>query len=90
MAPRNKMTAEEKRWRAQDDAHALAAAEEILADKNRLAAAKKEAQKMAQAAVNQANKYVSVAKKTVKKAAPKRRPTAKKKAAPKRRALKKR
>ena len=91
MAPR-KMTAEEKKWRAESDAHTLAEAESILSDKGLLSAAKREAQRLAQAAVDQANKYVKVVKKkpvAKKKAAAKRRPTAKKVAA-KRRAPKQR
>lgn len=87
MAPR-KMTKEEKEWQAEQDAHTLAAAEEIATNKSRLTAAKKKATDMAQAAVKTANRYVRVARTpTAKKAAPKRKPKAKK-AAPKRAAAK--
>jgi hypothetical protein len=41
---RSKMSAEEKRWRARDDAHTLRAAQEIMADKGRHTAAKAHAQ----------------------------------------------
>lgn len=83
-----RMTKEQKDWQAESDAHTLAQAEEIAADRRRLAAAKKKATDMAQAAVKTANQYVKVARRAApkKKAAPKRR--AAKKAAPKRRAAK--
>jgi hypothetical protein len=90
MAVKRKMTKEEMEWQAESDAHTLAQAEEIATDKRRLAAAKKKATDMAQAAVKTANRYVKVARTpAAKKAAPKRKPKAKpKKAAPKRRAAK--
>jgi hypothetical protein len=49
------MTADEKRWRAESDAEALARAQEIMADKSRHAAAKTHASKQAQ-------KYARVSK----------------------------
>jgi hypothetical protein len=85
MAPR-KLTAEEKRWRAESDAHTLAAAEEIANNKARLNAAKKEARRMAQAAIDQANKYVKVTKTPTAKKRPKPKPKAK--ARPRRRTTK--
>ena len=82
MAPR-KMTKEEKEWQAESDAHTLATAEEIALDKSRLAAAKKKATDMAQAAVKTANRYVRVAKTpAAKKAAPKAKPSPKAKPKP--------
>lgn len=43
-----KMTAEEKRWQAEDDARTLARYQELLSDKTRLNAAKKEAKSQAE------------------------------------------
>lgn len=43
-----KMTAEEKRWQAEDDARTLARYQELLSDKTRLNAAKKEAKNQAE------------------------------------------
>lgn len=43
-----KMTAEEKKWQAQDDANILARYQELISDKTRLSAAKKEAKNQAQ------------------------------------------
>ena len=74
MAP--KMTKEEKEWRARDDAHTLAMADEITNDKSRLALAKKEANKIAKATAERAQKFQKVAKTKVakKRAAKKRAP----------------
>ncbi len=47
-----KMTAQEKQWRAEDDARTLAEAGVILQDKTRMSAAKKAAQTMAAEAQN--------------------------------------
>lgn len=43
-----KMTAEEKRWQTEDDARTLARYQELLSDKTRLNAAKKEAKNQAE------------------------------------------
>lgn len=87
MAPGRKMTKEEKQWRAQDDAHTLAAAQQIAEDKTRLAAAKQEAARMASDAAKRAQQLVSVAQTpAAKKAAAKKRVA--KKAVPKRAAAK--
>lgn len=76
-----KLTAEEKRWRAEQDAHTLAEAQRIAEDRGRLGAAKKEAARMASDAAKRANTLVKVAKTpTAKKAKPK----AKKRAAKRR------
>jgi len=57
----DKLTAEQKRWRAESDAQTLAEAETIASDKTRLGAAKKEATRMAQAAAERAQNFVKVA-----------------------------
>jgi len=80
MAP--KMTAEQKRWQAEQDAHTLAEAQRIAEDRGRLGAAKKEARKMASDAAKRAQSLVKVAK------TPAAKKAAKKKAAPKRAAAK--
>ena len=43
-----KMTAEEKKWQAQNDANILARYQELISDKTRLSAAKKEVKNQAQ------------------------------------------
>ena len=65
MAIKN-MTREEKRWQAEGDAHTLARAQEIQADKGRMGAAKKvagqqakELQKQTRAMQNVANRGTS-------------------------------
>lgn len=80
MAP--KLTAEQKRWQAENDAHTLAEAQRIAEDKGRLRMAKGAAQKMASDAAKRAQTLVKVAK-----TAPAKAPKAKK-AAPKRAAAK--
>lgn len=81
MAP-NKMTKEQKQWRAQDDAHTLAAAQQIAEDPARLKLAKNEAARMASDAAKRAQQLVTVAQTpTAKKAA--KLVAAKKAAAPK-------
>lgn len=49
MSPKRtpRMTAQERKWRAQDDARTLSYATEIASDSKRLNAAKKEAARMA-------------------------------------------
>ena len=56
------ISADEKRWRAQDDAHTLAQARVIQQDPDRLAAAKVEAQRMADEQAEQAAAMRNVAK----------------------------
>jgi len=56
-----KMTQDEKRWRAEDDARTLAQAQEVIVDKPRLTAAKKAAKSM----VNEQQKRVDGLKKVV-------------------------
>jgi hypothetical protein len=51
-----RMSAEEKKWRAESDAQSLARAQEIMCDKKRHAAAKAHASK-------EAAKYTAIAKK---------------------------
>lgn len=88
-----KMDAQEKKWQRENDAHTLASAEEIRADKNRLSGAKKEAKVMVKETNKRAvamkkvagTKSSSVAKKApakkapAKKAAPTKNTRAKKK-----------
>lgn len=62
MAPNPKLTNEEKKWRAQDDARQMAHVDEIVSDPKRLAAAQAEAATMAEDAVKTANRFVKVAK----------------------------
>ena len=57
-----KVSAQEKEWRAQDDAHTLAAAQEIQNDKTRLKAAQGAANKMLKEAENRANSLKKIAK----------------------------
>ncbi len=47
MAHAKSMSAEDKRWEAENDARTLATANEIVADKPRMNAAKKEAMRLA-------------------------------------------
>lgn len=73
-----KLTAEQKRWQAEQDAHTLAEAQRIAEDRGRLKMAKGAAQKMASDAAKRAQTLVKVAKtpsakKAAKKAAPKRK-----------------
>jgi hypothetical protein len=68
------VNAEEKRWRAQDDAHTLAQARVIQQDPERLAAAKAEAQRMAEEQLKQAAAMATVAKTGGKGQAPGRKP----------------
>lgn len=56
------ISAEEKRWRAQDDARTLAQARVIQGDAERLAAAKAEAQRMAEEQLKEAAAMAGVAK----------------------------
>lgn len=65
-----RMTKEDKMWRAQDDARTLIYAEAIKADKTRVAAAKREAKKMAVEKKKEATAALKVAKpvkKTIKR-----------------------
>lgn len=57
-----KMSAEEKRWRAQADARCLADAEEIKKDDKRLKAAQEAAEEMEEATRAQAENLSAVAK----------------------------
>ncbi len=56
------MTAEQKKWQAQDDAHTLASANEIKSDPARMKAAAAEASKMQAEAQKRANSLKSIAK----------------------------
>jgi hypothetical protein len=58
-----KMSAEDKAWRARDDARTLADSRVILKDPARLKAAAKEADKMAKDSLDQAKAMKSVARK---------------------------
>lgn len=78
MAP--KLTAQDKKWRAQDDAYALAQAAEVTADKSRLGMAKKAANDM----LKEQQKRVQGLQKVVKT-----KPAAKPKASPKKATAKK-
>ena len=78
-----KLTAEQKRWQAEDDARVLASAQRIAEDPARLRMAKKEAARMASETAKSAQRLVKVAKTPVaKKAAAKKKP---KKRAPRKR-----
>ena len=70
MAAKPKLTADDKKWRAQDDAYALAHAQEVQSDKSRLALAQKAAKNML---VEQQKKVTGLQKvvKAKPKAAPK-------------------
>lgn len=84
-----KLSAEDKKWRAQDDAYTLARAAEITASKPRVNAAKAAAKTMLQEQQQKTKALAKVAKTPVaKKATPKK--AAVKKAAPKKTAAKRR
>jgi len=57
----NKASAEEKRWKAENDAHTLAEAETIKADKSRLSAARKVAETQATEMRDRANAMSRIA-----------------------------
>lgn len=61
------LTAQDKKWRAQDDARTLIQSKEIEADKSRLNLAIKEAGSIAEKAKKEANAAVKVSKRKVKK-----------------------
>ena len=69
--PSVKETADQKRWRAEEDAHTLARAEEIRGDQRRLGAATTQAQRMASEKMKQA-----AAMQTIAKFPPKKKPMA--------------
>ena len=50
-----KMSADEKRWQAESDANIMMKYQEIISDKNRMAAAQREAKKQAEALTKRAN-----------------------------------
>ena len=50
-----KMSADEKRWQAESDANIMMKYQEIISDKNRMAAAQREAKKQAEALTKKAN-----------------------------------
>ena len=50
-----KMSADEKRWQAKSDANIMMKYQEIISDKNRMAAAQREAKKQAEALTKRAN-----------------------------------
>lgn len=81
---KEKMTAEQERWRAEDDARTLAYAQEIAEDKSRLTKAKRAAQKMASDTAKRAQAMLKVSKTPPAK----KNKVVKKKAAPKRAAAK--
>ena len=56
------LNAEDKKWRAQSDARALAEAEVIMGDNERLSAAREAAKKMADKAQEEARGMANVAK----------------------------
>lgn len=62
MPPSRPVTAEEKRWQAEEDAHTLARANVIREDPDRLKAAQGAAKKMAEDEREQANAMSKVAK----------------------------
>ena len=64
MATKAQMTQQEKEWRAQDDAHVLAAAQEIKNDPSRLKNAQTAASKMLAEQEKRTNALKSVAGKT--------------------------
>jgi hypothetical protein len=66
-----KMTAEERKWRAQSDAETLARSKEIMSDPKRLQAAAKEAQTMAAEKDKEAKAMAKVAAKAPVKPQPK-------------------
>ena len=75
MAPR--LTAQNRKWQQESDAHTLAEAEKIKSDKNRLGGAKKAAQRMAVDAQKSATSLKKVASSPTRK----KPPTARKPAA---------
>ena len=50
-----KMSVDEKRWQAESDANIMMKYQEIISDKNRMAAAQREAKKQAEALTKRAN-----------------------------------
>jgi len=62
-----KMTVQDKKWRAESDAHTLAEAEVIKSDRTRLGAAKREAKSMVTERQEQLNSIKKIAKTTVRK-----------------------
>lgn len=50
-----KMSADEKRWQAESDANIMMKYQEIISDKNRMAAAQKEAKRQADVLTKRAN-----------------------------------
>ena len=50
-----KMSADEKRWQAESDANIMMKYQEIISDKNRMAAAQRAAKKQAEALTKRAN-----------------------------------
>ena len=64
MATKAQMTQQEKEWRAQDDAHVLAAAQEIKSDPSRLKNAQTAANKMVAEQEKRTNALKSIAGKT--------------------------
>lgn len=63
----SKLSAQEKKWQAQDDARTLATAEAIKNDAARMRAAKREAKKMAEEQEQQAMAMKTIAQQTVNK-----------------------
>ena len=66
------MTKDQKRWQAEDDAYTLIRAEAIKKDKSRIAAAKREAKKLAIEKQKEASAAKAVAKPIKKKVVKKR------------------
>ena len=64
------MAAQERKWQAENDAHTLAEAKKIKADKGRSTRASREAKKMA----TEQQKHASALNKVAQKAAPKKEP----------------
>ena len=62
-----KMTVQDRKWRAQDDARTLEQAEIIKSDRTRLGAAKREAKSMVTERQEQLNSIKKIAKTTVRK-----------------------
>jgi hypothetical protein len=67
MATAPKLSAQEKKWQAQDDARTLAMAEAIKNDTARMRAAKREAKKMAEEQEQQAMAMKTIAQQTINK-----------------------
>ena len=80
-----KLTPEQKRWQAEDDARVLASAQRIAEDPARLRMAKKEAARMASETAKSAQRLVKVAQTPVAKKAAAKKKAAKKRAPKKRR-----